>query len=211
VLCFASLHQVGIIMYLPTIDDDQRAAITKSFFEYRKATQQQLWDSFSAFEHWAKIEVQSWDPSFLFSSVLRSVCLKEKHWILLDPFGYCSSQQLPVWWNNHYSYSWLLLSCGGILGPSRHRIIVMGARKTQEAISCGIIPTGPCRAGSKQHSCQRCHWSSLSSPSFHWSIVMKPFDPIQTRSRITASSLRMLFRSFQWSLYLCREAEACVC
>jgi len=48
---------VGIIMYLPTIDDDQRAAITKSFFEYRKATQQQLWDSFSAFEHWAKIEV----------------------------------------------------------------------------------------------------------------------------------------------------------
>jgi hypothetical protein len=75
-------------MYLPTIDDDQRAAITKSFFEYRKATQQQLWDSFSAFEHWAKIEVQSWDPSFLlFSSVFRGVSIGKNTgfcWIHLD-------------------------------------------------------------------------------------------------------------------------------
>ncbi|CAN4109169.1 unnamed protein product [Withania somnifera] len=48
---------VGIIMYLPTMDARQRRQITEEFFHYRHMTQEQLWDRYSAFEHWAKIEV----------------------------------------------------------------------------------------------------------------------------------------------------------
>ncbi|GFY96155.1 L-galactono-1,4-lactone dehydrogenase [Actinidia rufa] len=48
---------VGIIMYLPTMDPRQRKEITEKFFHYRRLTQTQLWDQFSAYEHWAKIEV----------------------------------------------------------------------------------------------------------------------------------------------------------
>ncbi|XP_022966248.1 L-galactono-1,4-lactone dehydrogenase, mitochondrial [Cucurbita maxima] len=48
---------VGIIMYLPTSDARQRKEITEEFFHYRHLTQTLLWDQYSAFEHWAKIEV----------------------------------------------------------------------------------------------------------------------------------------------------------
>nr|AOW42610.1 L-galactono-1,4-lactone dehydrogenase [Solanum melongena] len=48
---------VGIIMYLPTMDARQRKQITEEFFHYRHMAQAQLWDHYSAFEHWAKIEV----------------------------------------------------------------------------------------------------------------------------------------------------------
>ncbi|CAB4286503.1 unnamed protein product [Prunus armeniaca] len=48
---------VGIIMYLPTTDARQRKEITEEFFHYRRLTQVQLWDKYSAYEHWAKIEV----------------------------------------------------------------------------------------------------------------------------------------------------------
>ncbi|XP_068658486.1 L-galactono-1,4-lactone dehydrogenase 2, mitochondrial [Aristolochia californica] len=48
---------VGIIMYLPTSDARQRKEITEEFFNYRHLTQTQLWDEYSAYEHWAKIEV----------------------------------------------------------------------------------------------------------------------------------------------------------
>lgn len=48
---------VGIIMYMPTMDSDQRKAITSEFFKYRRAAQKQLWDKYSAYEHWAKIEI----------------------------------------------------------------------------------------------------------------------------------------------------------
>ncbi|GFP80863.1 l-galactono-1 4-lactone dehydrogenase mitochondrial [Phtheirospermum japonicum] len=48
---------VGIIMYLPTMDARQRKTITEEFFHYRHLTQAKLWDQFSAYEHWAKIEV----------------------------------------------------------------------------------------------------------------------------------------------------------
>ncbi|KAE8728933.1 L-galactono-1,4-lactone dehydrogenase [Hibiscus syriacus] len=48
---------VGIIMYLPTMDARQRKDITEEFFHYRHLTQSQLWDKYSAYEHWAKIEV----------------------------------------------------------------------------------------------------------------------------------------------------------
>lgn len=48
---------VGIIMYLPTADPRQRKQITDDFFHYRRLTQTQLWDQYSAYEHWAKIEV----------------------------------------------------------------------------------------------------------------------------------------------------------
>lgn len=51
------LSQVGIIMYLPTADPRQRKDITDEFFHYRHLTQTQLWDQYSAYEHWAKIEV----------------------------------------------------------------------------------------------------------------------------------------------------------
>lgn len=49
---------VGIIMYLPTEDVEQRKAITDRFMEYRRAAQRQLWDAYGAYEHWAKIEVE---------------------------------------------------------------------------------------------------------------------------------------------------------
>ncbi|KAH7853764.1 hypothetical protein Vadar_006324 [Vaccinium darrowii] len=48
---------VGIIMYLPTADARQRKQITEEFFHYRRLAQTQLWDRYSAYEHWAKIEV----------------------------------------------------------------------------------------------------------------------------------------------------------
>nr|7SML_A Chain A, L-GALACTONO-1,4-LACTONE DEHYDROGENASE [Myrciaria dubia] len=48
---------VGIIMYLPTGDARQRKEITEEFFHYRRMTQEWLWDRYSAYEHWAKIEV----------------------------------------------------------------------------------------------------------------------------------------------------------
>ena len=48
--------QVGIIMYLPTSDARQRKEITEEFFNYRSLVQS-LWDDYSAYEHWAKIEV----------------------------------------------------------------------------------------------------------------------------------------------------------
>jgi L-galactono-1,4-lactone dehydrogenase len=50
-------------MYLPTSEVEQRAAITKSFFDYREAAQRQLWDKFGAHEHWAKIEVPTDEES----------------------------------------------------------------------------------------------------------------------------------------------------
>lgn len=43
---------------MPTMDSNQRKAITSEFFKYRHATQKQLWDKYSAYEHWAKIEVR---------------------------------------------------------------------------------------------------------------------------------------------------------
>ncbi|XP_027364130.1 L-galactono-1,4-lactone dehydrogenase, mitochondrial [Abrus precatorius] len=48
---------VGIIMYLPTMDAHQRKDITEEFFHYRHLTCVKLWDHYSAYEHWAKIEV----------------------------------------------------------------------------------------------------------------------------------------------------------
>lgn len=54
---YNSLFQVGIIMYLPTADARQRKQITEEFFHYRRLAQTQLWDRYSAYEHWAKIEV----------------------------------------------------------------------------------------------------------------------------------------------------------
>nr|GMD42996.1 L-galactono-1,4-lactone dehydrogenase, mitochondrial [Ipomoea batatas] len=48
---------VGIIMYLPTMDARERKHITEEFFHYRHLTQAHLWDHYSAYEHWAKIEV----------------------------------------------------------------------------------------------------------------------------------------------------------
>ena len=49
---------VGIIMYLPTEDPGQRAQITKRFEEYRDLVAQ-LRPQFTAWDHWAKIEVPS--------------------------------------------------------------------------------------------------------------------------------------------------------
>lgn len=66
------VQQVGIIMYLPTSDEEQREVITKRFFEYRRAAQLQLWDSFGAHEHWAKIEVTLFSLIFPCASIFYS-------------------------------------------------------------------------------------------------------------------------------------------
>eukprot|EP00316_Scyphosphaera_apsteinii_P004299 CAMPEP_0119314704 /NCGR_PEP_ID=MMETSP1333-20130426/33735_1 /TAXON_ID=418940 /ORGANISM="Scyphosphaera apsteinii, Strain RCC1455" /LENGTH=512 /DNA_ID=CAMNT_0007319875 /DNA_START=93 /DNA_END=1631 /DNA_ORIENTATION=- len=52
------LHSwVGIIMYLPTEDDAERAAITSKFWEYNDACRRRLWPKYGAHQHWAKIEL----------------------------------------------------------------------------------------------------------------------------------------------------------
>jgi len=48
---------VGIIMYLPTDNLEDRLRITEKFDEYKSACALQLWPRFDAQEHWAKIEV----------------------------------------------------------------------------------------------------------------------------------------------------------
>lgn len=52
------LHSwVGIIMYLPTQDDEQRTAITQRFWEYNQLCREKLWSKFGCHQHWAKIEL----------------------------------------------------------------------------------------------------------------------------------------------------------
>jgi L-galactono-1,4-lactone dehydrogenase len=51
------LHSwVGIIMYLPTDNQQQREAITKRFFDYSGKTLRHICPKYDATEHWAKIE-----------------------------------------------------------------------------------------------------------------------------------------------------------
>ena len=53
----ARFSWVGIIMYLPTEDTAQRAAITSRFWEYNDLCRHRLWEKYGAHQHWAKIEV----------------------------------------------------------------------------------------------------------------------------------------------------------
>ena len=48
---------VGIIMYLPTQEPAERAAITSKFWEYNALCRSVLWPKFGAHQHWAKIEL----------------------------------------------------------------------------------------------------------------------------------------------------------
>lgn len=50
---------VGIIMYLPTENPEERRAITEAFDSYKRRCEKELWPRYGAVEHWAKIE----DPS----------------------------------------------------------------------------------------------------------------------------------------------------
>ena len=50
---------VGIIMYLPTEDPAERAAITRDFFAYKSLWRDAVLDRYGAADHWAKIEVPS--------------------------------------------------------------------------------------------------------------------------------------------------------
>lgn len=64
-------------MYLPTEVAKEREAITKAFFEYRRATARALWDKYGAFEHWAKIEVgvnSDDDMSMVLEMMVRRGC-----------------------------------------------------------------------------------------------------------------------------------------
>ncbi len=47
---------VGIIMYLPTTEPDQRKRIAQAFIKYRDACKVALWEKYGCAEHWAKIE-----------------------------------------------------------------------------------------------------------------------------------------------------------
>ncbi len=47
---------VGIIMYMPTDDAEQRAAITERFRQYNHMCRASLWPKYGAHQHWAKIE-----------------------------------------------------------------------------------------------------------------------------------------------------------
>jgi len=63
--------QVGIIMYLLASDALQRKEITEEFFRYRSQTQANLWDDYSAYEHWAQIEVPISTASYkIFSDII---------------------------------------------------------------------------------------------------------------------------------------------
>jgi hypothetical protein len=48
---------VGIIMYLPTQDAEQREAITRRFAQYNALCRDKLWPVYGAHQHWAKIEM----------------------------------------------------------------------------------------------------------------------------------------------------------
>jgi len=48
---------VGIIMYLPTQEEAERAAITKRFWEYNALCRERLWPKYGCHQHWAKIEL----------------------------------------------------------------------------------------------------------------------------------------------------------
>ncbi|KAM1109773.1 hypothetical protein ACFX19_009251 [Malus domestica] len=48
----------GWYNHVPSYNDPrQRKEITEELFHYRRLTHTQLWDKYSAYEHWAKIEV----------------------------------------------------------------------------------------------------------------------------------------------------------
>ncbi|PON67430.1 Galactonolactone dehydrogenase [Trema orientale] len=89
---------VGIIMYLPTMDARQRKEITEEFFHYRHLTQTQLWDQYSAYEHWAKIEVpKDKDELAALQARLRKrfpVDAYNKAQKELDPHGILSNNKL---------------------------------------------------------------------------------------------------------------------
>ena len=54
-----SLHSwVGIIMYLPTYDENMRDAITNSFTKYGERMRDAFADEYSLKTHWAKIEIE---------------------------------------------------------------------------------------------------------------------------------------------------------
>jgi L-galactono-1,4-lactone dehydrogenase len=46
---------VGIIMYLPLEDSQQRDAVTSAFFSYRDECKKALWARYGCAEHWAKV------------------------------------------------------------------------------------------------------------------------------------------------------------
>ena len=56
-----SLHSwVGIIMYLPTDEPQQRQSITEVFWEsYNRMCREALWPKYGCHQHWAKIELPS--------------------------------------------------------------------------------------------------------------------------------------------------------
>ncbi|CAI5476928.1 unnamed protein product [Closterium sp. Yama58-4] len=91
---------VGIIMYLPSNDPDQRAAITKHFLDYKFVTARRLWDKYGAHEHWAKIEIPS-DPAtreWLVSRVARDfpVAKLNEYRRKLDPKNVLANDMLNV-------------------------------------------------------------------------------------------------------------------
>ena len=48
---------VGIIMYLPTQEDQMRNEITSKFWQYNDMCRRLLWPKYDCHQHWAKIEV----------------------------------------------------------------------------------------------------------------------------------------------------------
>ncbi|GJP34310.1 hypothetical protein CLOM_g18753 [Closterium sp. NIES-68] len=91
---------VGIIMYLPSNDPDQRAAITKHFLDYKFLTARRLWDKYGAHEHWAKIEIPSnaGTREWLVSRVARdcSVGKFNEYRRKLDPRNVLANEMLDV-------------------------------------------------------------------------------------------------------------------
>ena len=60
---------VGVIMYLPTDEPEQRAAITSAFEAYKGACEAELWPRYGCVEHWAKVEAP---PSPLAAEAVRA-------------------------------------------------------------------------------------------------------------------------------------------
>ena len=59
-----SLHSwVGIIMYLPTDNENERSLITERFKEYGEQMRDQLADRYLLKTHWAKIELETDDSN----------------------------------------------------------------------------------------------------------------------------------------------------
>lgn len=99
---------VGIIMYLPTDDAQQRQDITAAFKRYTSLVEQQLMAKYNAVWHWAKLELP--DSKERLEKVRQQLRARYP----VDDFNAARAQLDP---NNLLSNEWL----DALFGPPAHK------------------------------------------------------------------------------------------